>query len=205
MEQPAHVKLETPRLAVVMPRPDDAELVRRYHYENREHLKPWEPPRPPGFFTAEFWQWRLEQNLDEFSQDQSLRLVLLPRDGERESILGQINFSRFNRGPSQSCLLGYSLDHRQQGKGYMTEALGAAIDFVFDRLGLHRIEANYMPINERSGRLLRRLGFVVEGYARDYLFINGAWRDHVLTSRTNPGSPRPGALGGPHPTRPAPG
>jgi len=194
MEQPAQVRLETPRLVVVMPRSDDAELVRRYHYENREHLRPWEPPRPPGFFTPEFWQWRLEQNLDEFSRDQSLRLVLLPREAEPTSIFGQINFSRFNRGPSQSCLLGYSLDQHHQGKGYMTEALGAAIDFVFDRLGFHRVEANYMPTNERSGRLLRRLGFAVEGYARDYLFINNAWRDHVLTARTNPDAPRPGVL-----------
>ena len=46
--------------------------------------------------------------------------------------------------------------------------------------------ANYMPINERSGRLLRSLGFQVEGYARDYLYVGGAWRDHVLTALTNP-------------------
>ena len=58
--------------------------------------------------------------------------------------------------------------------------------------------ANYIPHNERSGRLLRRLGFMVEGYARDYLFINGAWRDHILTALTNP-NPRP-----PPPARPAP-
>jgi ribosomal-protein-alanine N-acetyltransferase len=49
--------------------------------------------------------------------------------------------------------------------------------------------ANYVPTNERSGRLLRRLGFVVEGYARDYLFIGGRFQDHVLTALTN------GALG----------
>lgn len=51
--------------------------------------------------------------------------------------------------------------------------------------------ANYVPTNERSGRLLRRLGFTVEGYARDYLFIDGAWRDHVLTSLTNPAVNQP--------------
>jgi ribosomal-protein-alanine N-acetyltransferase len=68
----------------------------------------------------------------------------------------------------------------------MQEALTGAIAYVFDELRLHRIMANYMPINERSGRLLRRLGFVVEGYARDYLFIAGGWRDHVLTALVNP-------------------
>ena len=57
---------------------------------------------------------------------------------------------------------------------------------MFDTVGLHRIQANHLPENVRSARLLRRVGFVPEGYARDYLFIDGAWRDHVLTACTNP-------------------
>ncbi|MCK6430817.1 MAG: GNAT family N-acetyltransferase, partial [Burkholderiaceae bacterium] len=70
-------------------------------------------------------------------------------------------------------------------RGLMTEALAACIDFAFGALRLHRIQANYMPENERSGRLLARLAFEREGYAKDYLFIDGAWRDHVLTARLN--------------------
>jgi ribosomal-protein-alanine N-acetyltransferase len=46
--------------------------------------------------------------------------------------------------------------------------------------------ANYRPENERSARVLERLGFEREGLAREYLFIDGAWRDHVLTSLLNP-------------------
>jgi ribosomal-protein-alanine N-acetyltransferase len=68
----------------------------------------------------------------------------------------------------------------------MTEALKPALRFMFMDMNLHRIGANYMPRNQRSGNLLRRLGFVVEGYARDYLLINGTWEDHILTSLTNP-------------------
>ena len=71
-------------------------------------------------------------------------------------------------------------------KGLMAEALERALRHVFEELELHRVEANYQPTNERSGRLLRRLGFVVEGYSRDYLFIDGAWRDHVRTALTRP-------------------
>ena len=67
----------------------------------------------------------------------------------------------------------------------MSEALRATNAFVFDVIRLHRIMANYRPENVRSGRLLERLGFVREGIAKDYLFIDGAWRDHVLTSLTN--------------------
>ncbi len=73
----------------------------------------------------------------------------------------------------------------------MSEALSRAIPFVFDAFRLHRIQANYVPTNERSGRVLRELGFVVEGYARDYLFVGGRWRDHVLTALINPAAPPP--------------
>jgi len=52
-------------------------------------------------------------------------------------------------------------------------------------MNLHRIMANYVPTNERSASVLKKLGFQVEGYARDYLYLNGKWRDHILTSLTN--------------------
>ena len=65
---------------------------------------------------------------------------------------------------------------------------------AFETLQLHRVTANYQPTNERSAKLLRRLGFVVEGYARDMLYMRGTFRDHVLTSLANPAwqpPPRP--------------
>jgi ribosomal-protein-alanine N-acetyltransferase len=68
----------------------------------------------------------------------------------------------------------------------MREALQAGNAFMFSGRRVHRIMANHAPDNGRSAALLARLGFEREGIARDYLFINGAWRDHVLTSLTNP-------------------
>ena len=68
-----------------------------------------------------------------------------------------------------------------EGAGLMFEALTAAVEYVFAERRLHRIMANYVPTNERSGRLLRRLGFAVEGYARDYLYINN--KDGTYTDR----------------------
>ena len=68
----------------------------------------------------------------------------------------------------------------------MREALLATNNFMFDVMRMHRIMANHRPENERSARLLQRLGFTREGLARDYLYIDGAWRDHVLTSLVNP-------------------
>jgi ribosomal-protein-alanine N-acetyltransferase len=81
--------------------------------------------------------------------------------------------------------VGYSLAESKQGNGYMSEAVSLCVEYIFDELNFHRIVANYMPRNQRSGNLLKKLGFVVEGYARDYLLINGKWEDHILTSLIN--------------------
>jgi ribosomal-protein-alanine N-acetyltransferase len=62
----------------------------------------------------------------------------------------------------------------------MSEALSALLPFAFDRLGLHRIEAACLPRNGPSRGLLEKLGFREEGYAREYLRIDGTWQDHVL-------------------------
>jgi ribosomal-protein-alanine N-acetyltransferase len=175
--------LRTPRLTLQLPGPEAAPRLVSYFETNRKHLAPWEPPFPKGLFTNAFWERRLVQNQDEFTAGRSMRLVLLDRDGADGPIVGLANFTQFVRGAFMSCTLGYSIDQDAQGKGLMYEALDRAIRYVFEDLKLHRVQANYIPTNERSGRLLKRLGFTVEGYARDYIFINGAWRDHILTAR----------------------
>jgi len=68
----------------------------------------------------------------------------------------------------------------------MTEILQASIAYMFETVGLNRVMASYMPVNKASGRVLEKLGFEREGYARKYLKIAGNWEDHVLTSLINP-------------------
>jgi ribosomal-protein-alanine N-acetyltransferase len=62
----------------------------------------------------------------------------------------------------------------------MTGALPLVLDFAFERLGLHRVEAACLPTNIPSRALLVRAGFHQEGYAREYLCIEGKWQDHLL-------------------------
>lgn len=178
--------LDTTRLTLRLPGAEAASQMVTYFETNRSHLAPWEPPFPKGLFTNAFWERRLVQNQQEYRTGKSLRLVLFERDAPRGAVVGLANFTQFVRGAFMGCTLGYSIDQDEQGKGLMHEGLEAAITHVFEQLGMHRVQANYIPTNERSGRLLRRLGFSVEGYARDYIFINGAWRDHILTSRIHP-------------------
>jgi ribosomal-protein-alanine N-acetyltransferase len=191
-EEASPVLLETERLVLTLLPPSAALRLLAYHSDNRTHLAPWSPPTPPGWYSEEYWRWRLDENRTEYLEDRSCRLQVLLGDQREGSVVGQVSFTQYSRGPHQSCNLGYNIDHRHQGKGLMKEALGAAIELAFGRLAFHRLSANYMPVNERSGRLLRSLGFVVEGYARDYLYIAGGWRDHVLTALYNPDPSPPG-------------
>jgi len=182
---PAPPPIETSRLQLLLPGAEEAHAVLAYFERNRGHLEPWEPARPAGFHTASFWEKRLVANLDEYEAGLSMRLFLARKEeplGSPRRYVGTANFTNVVRGAFLACHLGYALDASHVGEGMMYEALSAAIPAAFERLQLHRVMANYQPTNERSGRLLRRLGFVVEGYARDYLFIDGAWRDHVLTA-----------------------
>lgn len=165
----------------------------RYYVDNREHLMRWSPLVPPDFYTLSFWQKGLARNVREYTEDRSARFVIGWHDRDPGRIIGTCGLTGIERGPVQSCLLGYGLDKDVEGQGVMTEALRALIDFAFHTLGLHRIQATYSPLNQRSGAVLRRLGFTVEGYARDYLFVNGDWQDHILAALVNP-SPAPPPL-----------
>ena len=94
--------------------------------------------------------------------------------------MGGITLGGVRRGVSQSGTLGYWMGAPYAGKGRMTRAVAAAVDFAFLKLRLHRVEAACIPDNAPSIALLERNGFQREGYARGYLQIDGAWRDHVL-------------------------
>ncbi|MEZ6183383.1 MAG: GNAT family N-acetyltransferase [Planctomycetota bacterium] len=188
---PPHLRSE--RLELLLPLPQAAPRLLRYLEDNRAHHAPFNPPPPPGYYTLDHWRARLAQNRQDWRDDKAVRFVLFRRGEVAGPVLGVVNLTQIHRGPMEAALLGYSLDQDAVGHGYMQEALSAALDYAFTTLGLHRVMANYLPTNERSGRVLRRLGFTVEGYARDYLYIDGAWRDHVLTALTSP-HPRPPAM-----------
>jgi ribosomal-protein-alanine N-acetyltransferase len=184
-------ELHTDRLILRMGTPDDIPAIVRYFNDTREFLHPWEPIRPPEFYQPESWGKRLEGDREQFAADRGLRLFLFAK-ADPGCIEGSVGYGVFNRGAAHHCYLGYALSESRQGQGLMTEAVRAANDYVFSVLNLHRIMANYMPRNQRSGNLLKRLGFTVEGFARDYLMINGRWEDHILTSLTNPAWQQPG-------------
>ncbi|MDD1139234.1 ribosomal protein S5-alanine N-acetyltransferase [Pseudomonas sp. TNT2022 ID233] len=171
------------RLTLAVLDPDQASLESAFYQRNQRHLAPWSPIRTTDYFSTEQIHRRLEIQASAFEAGLAVHMALLTPDGEQ--MIGACNFSGIIRGAFQACYLGYHIDEAHQGKSLMQEALEAAIAYMFDTQNLHRIMANYIPGNERSGRLLERLGFEREGYAKAYLNIAGRWQDHVLTARVN--------------------
>ena len=174
----------TARLALRGPELADAGQMLDYYQRNRLHFRQWEPSRDEGFYSPDRMRTRILSMQQNMATGQALHLVL--REPDATAIVGECAFTNIVRGPFQACHLGFSLCQGFQGRGLMREGLQAAIAYVFDELGLHRVMANYRPENERSQRLLQSLGFEREGLARAYLHIDGEWRDHVLTSLIRP-------------------
>ncbi len=201
---PAAPQLVTQRLYLELASPAHAALHARHFIRNREHFARWNPPLE-DVESEGFWSRALASAVADFEAGRSVRLVALPRDAAAEVMVARINFTQIVRGAFHSCMLGFAVDHEYEGRGLMTEAVAASIDWLFDSLNLHRVQASHLTENERSRRLLARLGFVTEGLAREYLFIAGAWRDHVINARLNPrfdASVFDRAAGRPPPTSP---
>ena len=158
-----------------------------YFTRNRAFFKQWMPAVGEAFYTLEFHEEKLQLEQELLLQDRVVRLWMF-REEDRafEQIVGDIAFSNIVRGAFQSCHLGYKMDGLEINKGLMTEALERAIGYAFDDLKLHRIEANIMPRNVRSIRVVEKLGFASEGLARKYLKIAGVWEDHLHYVLLNP-------------------
>lgn len=177
------LSLPCKRLTLAVLDPDQASLESDFYRRNQRHLARWSPIRPADYHSTERVRPRLEIQASAFAAGLAVHFALLNPD--KDQMIGACNFSGITRGAFQACYLGYHIDAEHQGQGLMQEALEAAISYMFDVQQLHRIMANYIPGNERSARLLERLGFEREGYAKAYLSIAGRWQDHVLTALIN--------------------
>jgi [ribosomal protein S5]-alanine N-acetyltransferase len=186
--------LRTSRLTLIVAGPEYAERCARFNTENADFLAPWEPAVTSTSGDVDGLRAYRQHAVNEARAGRSFSFALLPTSPQADTpILGWLNLTNIIHGVLEACNLGYKLDRRMQGQGYMTEAAIAGVEFAFDVLNLHRIMAAYMPHNQRSAAVLRRLGFTTEGIAREYLYIGGDWRDHVLTSLVNPRAVIPSA------------
>jgi [ribosomal protein S5]-alanine N-acetyltransferase len=153
--------------------------------QSRDFLTPWEPIWPADDLTRAAFRRRLKRYAEDQRTDQAYAFLIF-RD-EDHALVGGITLANLRRGVAQAGSIGYWVGESYARQGYMSAALRALIPFAFDSLRLHRLEAACIPSNAASIRLLEKSGFTREGYAREYLCINGVWSDHLLFARLKEG------------------
>lgn len=148
-------------------RADAAELVQA-NLDSRDHHGPWTQP----FTTLDgFQDWLGAQATDS-------NAGFIARDIACGRIVGVTNLSQIFLKGFQSAYLSYYGVAAFAGQGLMTEAVRMTVAYAFDEIGLHRLEANIQPTNQRSIALVRRVGFRKEGFSPRYLKVDGVWCDH---------------------------
>jgi [ribosomal protein S5]-alanine N-acetyltransferase len=163
------------------PRVDDFEAWRDLRLASRRFLQPWEPVWQDDEMLLTSFRRRISHYSRLAADDLAYPFFIHAPDGN--TLLGGITLSNVRRGVAQMATLGYWTGEAHANTGVMTDALSAIMRFAREDLNLHRLEAACLPANTPSIRLLSRARFEREGFARDYLKINGRWEDHVLWGR----------------------
>jgi ribosomal-protein-alanine N-acetyltransferase len=148
---------------------------------SRDFLVPWEPTWPADDLTRGAFRRRLRRYAEDLRND--LAYAFLIFRSEDDALVGGLTLANIRRGVAQAGSIGYWTGAPFARKGHMTAAMRALVPFCFGTLRLHRLEAACIPGNTASVRLLENTGFQREGYARNYLRINGVWQDHLLYAR----------------------
>ncbi len=171
-------RVEQARIYLRAPRQRDWKSWAAVREQSRRFLVSWEPTWSNDALSRAAFRRRIRVYNQELRQGTSYSFLIFRR--EDHALLGGVTLSNIRRGVAQSGSLGYWIGQPFTRQGYMTEALNGTIGFAFDELGLHRIEAACLPSNHASRAVLEKVGFAEEGFAREYLRINGTWQDHRL-------------------------
>ncbi|MEO8512197.1 MAG: GNAT family protein [Ignavibacteria bacterium] len=156
---------------------DDAEMFRNFLLRNKEFFQSSGPVYDKDYECLEYHRKMLERSKTESIDGRHYKFGIFKKEDEKR-IIGSAALSNIAMGNFRSCFLGYRIDEKENSKGYAAEAVQKVIEYGFDELKLHRMEANIMPSNPASIRVVQKLGFTYEGDSKKYLQINGIWEDH---------------------------
>lgn len=160
-------------------RTKDAKTIERLVLGNREWLRPWEATNPHGPISFDF-RSQIRALLRQLESSDGMPFVILYQ-GE---IVGQLNVANILHGSVSSCVIGYWIAPEVAGLGITPTAVALAMDYMFNAVGLHRVEIDIRPENGASIRVVQKLGLRYEGLKKNYIHINGDWRDHYVFALT---------------------
>ncbi|MPQ42875.1 GNAT family N-acetyltransferase [Clostridium tarantellae] len=155
--------------------PEYAKDMLDYYIKNEKHLREFEPSRDNSFYTYEGQKSLLIESYKQFIDGSALDLGIF----KNNKLIGKIKVSNIVYGSFRSAFIGYSIDKTYEGCGYMSESVKLLCDYVFKEMDLHRLEASTLINNLKSQKVLEKCGFNKLGINKEYLFINGKWRDHL--------------------------
>ena len=158
----------------------DAKNLERLILGNREWLRPWEATNPVGANSFDI-RSQVRGLIRQMDAQTGLPFVI-EVDGE---ILGQLNVANILYGSVSSAVIGYWIAPEAAGKGAVPTSVALVTDYLFNVVGLHRVEIDIRPENLASLRVVEKLGFRYEGLKERYIHINGAWRDHYVFALTH--------------------
>jgi ribosomal-protein-alanine N-acetyltransferase len=175
------ITLTGPRVELRALRAGDWEQWHAVRVRSREWLEPWEPINEPGTpdpvtsadaFRARCGAWERQRHFDG-----AYGFGIFLHD--EQAFVGEVSLGSVQRGPFQSASVGYWIDEAFAGRGIVPEAVVVVLQYAFDELNLHRVEAAIVPRNLRSRRVAEKLGLREEGTAARFLQIRGVWEDHI--------------------------
>jgi len=171
--------LETPRLRLRWLRDDDLPSLFAI-FGDPEAMRYWSSPAVTSLDEVAATVERIRTS---FATREVLQWGFADRT--TDEILGTTTLHRINW-THRRAEIGYALNRAHWGKGLASEAVGAAIGFAFETLGLHRIEADTDPRNGRSVGVLEKLGFVREGLLKERYHVGGEVQDALLLGLLRP-------------------
>ena len=174
---------ETERLCAFVVDESSARQLFAYEMENRECFDQYAPQRNASYYTLANFQHICEKQVSLYEQRRKLPLVF-SRKGY-SAIVAQVYLSEITYGASYSARIGYSTARKWQRQGFGSEAVKAVVEYGFEKLKLHRLEATIMIKNQASLEFATSLGFVQEGISREYLLVQGRWEDYYQLALLN--------------------
>ncbi len=163
--------------------PSDFESWREVRLHNEGWLVPWEPRRPASLpdptRDRHAYEARCAARERERATDHAYPFGLFVDTSDALTLIGEVNINNVTRGALQSATIGYWVDQRHAGHGYVAEAVVATMRYAFEQLSLHRLEICIVPRNANSRRVMEKLDVREEGIALRFLEIAGTWEDHV--------------------------
>jgi len=157
----------------------DSKSMERLILSNREWLRPWEATNPEGPNSFDI-RGQIRMLLRQMDDNACLPFVI----EENGIIVGQLNVANILFGSVSSCVIGYWVVPEVAGRQITPTAVALVSDYLFNTVGIHRIEIDIRPENVSSLRVVEKLGFRYEGLKERFIHINGAWRDHYVFALT---------------------